>query len=187
MLSFDSNAKQPVTKEYISEMKVLAGKICATFENSILTTGTPIKDFEGILVNHIRNTTNKPPNRAEITRFLNQHKNYLICNKVGESHEAHHIYKRIVSVDLHRHLFYKYLLRDKNIDLNAIDMAAGKPETLLNYLDRVETLPKYQDQENFLKEVAKLKRRVSHPKYGGKRAKDLPSETLAHLHIKDNR
>lgn len=105
-----------------------------------------------------------------------------MCEALSEEKPEQHLLKRVVDLFVSRHIFYNYLLRETHIDLNAVELINDIPETLVDYLDKREKQAAVDDEELLIEEIKKLRTRIMHPRYGAKRAKDLPPEALEHLY-----
>ena len=84
-----------------------------------------------------------------------------------------HLSKRIIDMRLHKDVYYKYLLRDKEIDINGIDIVNGRKETILDYIDGILSDPDAEDKYN-VKEIKGL-RRMFVKRFGAKSAEELDS------------
>jgi hypothetical protein len=133
---------------------------------------TPQEILESNILSYLNISKDTPNYRKKITSFWNKNFSNLVCTWADFGMTApQHLSKRIIDMDLHKQVYYKYLLRDKEIDINGIDIVDGRKETILDYIDGILADPEAGDKYN-VKEIKKLKRMfVKH--FDAKNARDL--------------
>lgn len=113
--------------------------------------------FEGRLLAHLELTRETPNYQAEITKFWNKnHRKMIITNELVGYRSPQHILKRAVEMNEISQFFFEYFLRDQKRNLNAVEWVDGKPETLLDYLNKIIGNPKVHKLYN-MNQVRQLK------------------------------
>ncbi|MBG7612334.1 hypothetical protein IU405_08750 [Polaribacter sp. BAL334] len=129
------NQVQEYTPEQIEGAAIAA---CLNLEQS-LTQGFSAAKFKEKIANQIGLDINDKDFNKKFYGFLNQYKNKMICAKDPKSNTSRsmHFYKYALFrgiIDLYDDvLFYD---EEFEIDFNAVEIVNGKPETLVDFIDK---------------------------------------------------
>ncbi len=150
------------------QVKVVAKAACDYLTGSIRKGFNPIK-FKESIANQIGVNPNDKDINTIISNFLNQYKNQMIClaNPTDNSKRDMHLYKYALLrgvIDLYDEILFDD--EEFSIDFNAVEIVEGKPETLLDYIDKRLT------KESMLKDTLKGIR-MDVVDLGGKTAQQL--------------
>ncbi len=175
-----------------AELKKLVYNICNQIgfaqSNNVATIA---KDVELMVLKYNGWDRSTPDYKKKFTKFLNDNSKDFICTNQGHRYKPEHIFKRVISMKYYTPILTEFLLsaaeddEDENmydINVNVItkDSATGKPETVLDYLDRVLADPGVKNNYDVL-EIERLRVLLVRG-YGAKHAKDLLE--LSHLKSK---
>ena len=163
-----ANARDPKLVE-------LSNTICKNLSRHLAQGySTPQDIFENNILDYLEISKDTPNYRKHITKFWNKNFSNLVCTWADFGMTApQHLSKRIIDMRLHKDVYYKYLLRDKEIDINGIDIVNGRKETILDYIDGILSDPDAEDKYN-VKEIKGL-RRMFVKRFGAKSAEELDS------------
>ena len=121
------------------EVREFARNLCRKMTFAGETGKDIVKTMEDQILGHMKITRNTPEYKEKIISFWNANKNDFICKgKVTSvTRETEHLMKRAIALSMQNHVFYKFLLKSKETDVNAIEYVNGEPETVLDYLDKI--------------------------------------------------
>jgi len=111
--------------------------------------------------------------QSKVTSFWNKNQNDFICSgKINTQYrESEHFLKRMINLNEDSNFFYRFLLKDKKVDVNAIEYVNGEPETIIDFLDKIIEDP---NSDRFYSRKEMIKLRKSLTKYfGAKKALDV--------------
>ncbi|RXP54521.1 hypothetical protein EC396_09045 [Lutibacter sp. HS1-25] len=120
------------------QIKNAAGTACAYLEAS-LREGFNASKFKEKIATQIGVNPNNEDINSILSDFLNQNKNKMICAKDPKSNTSRsmHFYKYAILngiIDLYDEILFDD--EEFEIDFNAVEIVDGKPETLLDYIDK---------------------------------------------------
>jgi hypothetical protein len=141
VFSFQAQEKTTFTKEEIKSFIELS---CS---NAFRLAGSEQRPESCIEIENnflkILNITRETPNyKLKIAKFWNTYNHLFICTDKPTriTRKPEHFLKRVVSIGMYETILYDFLLSDPEtflIDVNAVEMVKGKPETLLDYIDYI--------------------------------------------------
>ena len=111
--------------------------------------------------------------QTKVTQFWNANQNDFICSgKINTQYrESEHLLKRMINLNEDSNFFYRFLLKDKQVDVNAVEYVDGEPETIIDFIDKILLTPEMQRYYS-VKELQKLRKNlIKH--FGAKKAIDL--------------
>lgn len=140
---------QPVNTSNMEDISIrlLADQICDAMIAYDMTGIGPVHEaFEMMILDHLNIDKNATPNyRINIREFWNQHHEQMICQSEAPGYESpQHILKRVVDMGGTVNFYFGYFLADRQVNVNAIEMRNGQPETVVDYLDTILQDPQSQ-------------------------------------------
>ena len=167
---------QPANTSNMEEISIrlLADQICnAMIIYDTTGTGALHEAFELVILNHLNIDKNNNPNYwVNIRNFWNQHHEQMVCQSEAPGYDSpQHILKRVVEMGDASNFYFGYFLADRQVNVNAIEMRNGQPETVVDYLDTILEDP----QSNLvydLNEVRRL-RSILVELMGARRAREI--------------
>ena len=130
--------QNPVQEYTPEQIKNAANTACGYLEAS-LREGFSAAKFKEKIANQIGLDINDKDFNKKFYGFLNQYKNKMICAKDPKSNTTRnmHFYKYAILngiIDLYDDVLFDD--EEFEIDFNAVEMVDGKPETLVDYIDK---------------------------------------------------
>ncbi|WP_027671329.1 hypothetical protein [Rheinheimera baltica] len=122
---------------------------------------------------HLGINVTDPDYQTKVTQFWNTNQNDFIClGKINTQYrESEHLLKRMINLGEDSNFFYRFLLKDKQVDVNAVEYVDGEPETIIDFIDKILLTPEMQRYYS-VKELQKLRKNlIKH--FGAKKAVDL--------------
>lgn len=131
-------ANEPVKKYSETQITNAARAACNYLADS-LTLGFSSSKFKEKIANQIGLNPNDKDINSLLSDFLNQNKDKMICAKDPKSNTSRsmHFYKYAILngiIDLYDEILFDD--EEFEIDFNAVEMVDGKPETLVDYIDK---------------------------------------------------
>ena len=148
-----------------------AQDLCLSVLSARNATGEDIPTLiKNEFAKHLSINVADPDYQTKITQFWNANQNDFICSgKIQERYrESEHLLKRMINLNEDSNFFYRFLLKDKQVDVNAIEYVDGEPETIIDFLDKIIPDPN-KDRYYSKKELIKLRKNlIKH--FGAKKA-----------------
>ena len=122
---------------------------------------------------HLGINLTDPDYQTKVTQFWNANQNDFICSgKLNTQYrESEHFLKRMINLNEDSNFFYRFLLKDKQVDVNAVEYVDGELETIIDFLDKIIPDPN-KDRYYSKKVLIKLRKNlIKH--FGAKKAIDL--------------
>ena len=154
------------------EIQRIANDICSKMSLS-QNTGALSADevFRSVISNYLNQNSGELVEESKITEFWNKNISLMVCTEKTVRHKSpQHILKRVVELDAISKFYLNYFLRYRTRDLNHIEYVDEKPETLLDYLDKILAMPNAYELDNFV-EVRSLRKLLQYT--NAKHARDL--------------
>jgi|GEM_PF-2425070 len=155
------------------EMEKFGNSLCISLVNATVTGKNTVKTMENKILIKMNLSRSTPSYQDKIIEFWNQNNRYFICKgKINSNtRDSEHIMKRALALKMHQHVFYKFLLKHRHTDVNAVEWVNGQPETVLDYLDNILADPKAEDKY-IVRDIQRL-RDVLSKVFNAKTAKEL--------------
>jgi hypothetical protein len=113
--------------------------------------------------------------KIKINEFWNEYSDELICtNKSKTARVPQQFMKRVVDMGMGNQIFDEFLLYDYDeypIDVNAVEIYNGRPETILDFVDSILNVP--VRLENSEEDVLRELQEILVGDYGAKHASEL--------------
>jgi hypothetical protein len=160
------------------EMEDLSNKICSKLIAAQESTGeNSAKVLERVLLKHINLTKKTKDYKVQLTKFWNKNIDQMICTRRVIGLKApQHILKRVIDMKLDRQVFFNFIFEldedeSQGVDINAAELTATGPETVIDYLDKILANPTLKTSYVF-RELKDLKE-VLIDYYEAKKASEL--------------
>jgi hypothetical protein len=174
------------------EVREFAFVLCIKMTNAGERGKDIVAIMEDQMLGYLQLSRATPNYSDKIIAFWNAHTNDFICRGrvTSETRESEHLLKRAIALRLQDHVLYKFLLRNKSTNVNAVEWVVpapetqiwggdlthapwgtGEPETVIDYLDKILADPQ-ASQKFVVADIEKL-RRVLTKVFHGKTAKEL--------------
>lgn len=151
-----------------------ADELCVRVLSARNATGEDIPTLiKNEFAKHLGINVTDPDYQTKVTQFWNANQNDFICSgKLSTQYrESEHLLKRMINLNEDSNFFYNFLLDDMNVRVNAVENVDGKPETVIDFIDKILLTPEKQRYYSFDK-LKKL-RKMLVDYYGAKKAIDL--------------
>ena len=138
-------------------ISILANQICDAMNVYQMTgVGVAHEAFEMMILDHLNiDKANNPNYRVEVRNFWNANHERMICTNETPGHTSpQHILKRVIEMQSTSTFYFQYFLEDRRVNVNAIEMREGQPETVVDYIDTILADPQAEN----LYDVSELRR-----------------------------
>ena len=165
-----SNTKQSLQ----AQNRKFADELCVRVLSARNATGEDIPSLiKNEFAKHLGINVTDADYQTKVTQFWNANQNDFICSgKINTQYrESEHLLKRMINLNEDSNFFYRFLLKDRQVDVNAVEYVDGEPETIIDFIDKILLTPEMQRYYS-VKELQKLKKNlIKH--FGAKKAVDL--------------
>jgi hypothetical protein len=168
------------------EVREFAKDLCIHMMTAGERGGNIVQVMEDQFLAYLNITRDTPDYKEKIIAFWNANKNDFICKGKVDSatRETEHLMKRAVALSIQNHVLYKFLLKNRGTDVNAIEYVTpvtppkygppppggvshaawgvGEPETLLDYLNKILVSPPASYKQFVKSDVKRLREIILH-------------------------
>ncbi len=157
------------------KVREFARRLCLEMMTAGETGGDIVNTMEDQILGYMKITRSTPEYKERIISFWNANKNDFICKgKVtSKTRDTEHLMKRAIALSIHDKVFDGFFFdtEEYDFDYNAIELVDGKPETVLDYLDKVISDPD-ASKKYVIKHIIELRNSLR-DEFGAMHAKDL--------------
>lgn len=96
-------------------------------------------EIENLLLQFNNWTRETTAYKNKLEEFWKVNQNHFICPKIGHFQEKH-ILKTIIDMQVYNPILDRFFLKKSNgymLDMNAFELVGGKPETVVDYLEKI--------------------------------------------------
>lgn len=157
------------------KVREFAQRLCSRIETANVDGENIVKNIEDQMLAFTGLTRKIPNYRDRLVEFYNKNHHDFICKgKVtGTTRESEHLMKRALALKIQGYIFDDFFFdtEDVDVNVNAIEYVDGKPETVLDYLDKILLSPN-ASRRYVISDIKDLKEALIE-QYGAKHAKEL--------------
>lgn len=151
-----------------ADMEQFGDKLCLGMVHDNVTGGNIVEGLENEFLTKMGISRETPDYQDKIIDFWNANSGYFICQGKlnSKTRVTEHIMKQAIAISSYDQLFYKFLLKKKKTDVNAVEWVNGEPESILDFIDKIFQDPDASDKYVLrdLQRLRKVLEKVFHAK-----------------------